>query len=604
MAINFGQYVYKPRPLQNWDYAEGIRDLATARRDQQKINNQDRQATESLAETTAGRNDLNTRYAAEMAQARSKEDAARINAKYEQQLGAISSGRQSALSGDYAGARSFGARAAELGGQFSESPGQDPAHPNFSFQAGQAPGSQPLDVQGMRQNIFGGGGMPSSPPGSFDMQSNVGPGSQPLSPGQNMFDRLPGSSAAAAPPPPQAQPQAQPPAAGPPPGPAAPDPATLEQFYARQPEAPPQQPQQQPPQAGSVEPQRNPMQPPAFDPYRINTGAVTRENQARVQPMLDAMTTGVPESYKGRVAPLAEAAGKMGYGPADTLKLTDPTFKTLASLMRSDMQAEAARSSLGLRAETSANTRNDRIMDRAKTRATNVAKIYDVANQAKRWMQIPEARDLLNAHNKTADTSAIATIFRLYQSGIITDKDFANLKSGASKTLGQAIKDGIWENLIENGINPDTRAELTGMLNIALEGTKRNFNLVQDQMLSTVTHDRNASSEEREAYINATAELVPTDLWSPTVQQGMNLAMPQKSGSMDQSGNYPVSLPPPEAGDNLGVMKLPEAFDVRASSNSSSRSRGTPAKRITRENAKEASPMELMNRLKAIRGDK
>lgn len=193
MAINFGQYVYKPRPLQDWDIGKGFQDLIEQRqRDRQLGINQGQ-----LSEQTAARGDLNTRFAAQMDEklgdSKHKADVDRytktikdIDAAHEaeqrQDWNTVEALRPSII----AGGGTVDVQDTEFGPKYTIRP---PSMPTQSYSFG-----------GSRKAIFGGppsGGVMSP---SFQMKSNVGPGDPP-NVTRNPFERLDGSSAAALPPP-------------------------------------------------------------------------------------------------------------------------------------------------------------------------------------------------------------------------------------------------------------------------------------------------------------------------------------------------------------------------------------------------------------------
>lgn len=236
MAIDFSKYVYQQRPLQDWSFGKALQDLGDARRDDQRLDIQRGQ----LAEQSAVRRDTNTRWAGDLSQTRATATHGKDNDRYNKQNELVKAGYEAAARMDFGAAEAIAQSLRQMGGSAVIDYDENKKVTGYTFSPGGRPGMAPLDTQGVMQNAFGGGSPQQPPPqprpdlpGSFDMRSNVGPGSPP--PGaRNPFERLQGSSAAAmpAPPAPSApaappQPPAPPPTAGiapqpPPPGTAQP----------------------------------------------------------------------------------------------------------------------------------------------------------------------------------------------------------------------------------------------------------------------------------------------------------------------------------------------------------------------------------------------
>ena len=595
MPFNPAQFVFQPRPLQQFDFGASFNDLAEGRMRRTQIANQDQQAKAQLAEQQAGRQDVNTRFAANLA---SEQNAAThdLALKRNAKLRALAADARAAwASGNMSTVRALGGPIKELGGIFEEFTNPATGKQDFRIKTPDEPGMGQPDYGGTRQRIFG-GGAPGSPPapGESFMVPGFGADGQ-----RNPFEALPGSSAAALPqpPPPAAPPGAGPPpgpavdAAGPPPGPATdappgapPAPTGAEADLAAlnaidsegEPDAqgappPPASPQLDP-ATGSQQGQPPSSQltgPNPFDPFVLNSGQRSAENDARIKDYLEGAKRGVPAEYQARLNMFNESVRKLDLNPKEALELWQRTFGTLAGLMKSDINRETARASIGLRGETAANTRNDRIMRQTQTSIDALDNKYKLTDRRKAYMDADGVRAKLMLHNPTADTLAISELRNLYQSGVMTDKDFANIKDGVSLTIFDQLKRGATEIFLESGLNPDARAELLQVIESAKQNAGKILQQAQSQLTTTVRHNRTSSPEEREYIINRTAQLIPEELWDDTIKQEMGIELPQKSGPMDQSGNFPVT-----GGDDLGVVPVP-GVSGRASI---SRSKSGPAK--------------------------
>src|ERR1044071_3986001 len=348
MPFNPAQFVFQPRPLQQFDFGASFNDLAQGRMQRTQIANQDRQAAAQLAEQQAGRQDMNTRFSANLA---SEQNAATHDLalkRNEKLRGLVKSAREAWAKGDNNTVRALMGLIKELGGRAEEFLNPKTGHQDFSLEAPDDPAMGQPDYGGTRQQIFGGArvGQP------FEMRSNVGPDSSPLV-GKNPFESLPGSSAAALP---QAPPAAARPDPGPPPGPAvdgappAPPPganmdgvvptgaeadlAALNAIDSEE-EEPGLSPESNSAQAAqSGQPSSpQPTGPNPFDPFALNTGQRLAENDERIKDYLEGAKRGVPAEYQARLNMFNESVRKLALNPKEALDLWQTTFGTLAGLM-------------------------------------------------------------------------------------------------------------------------------------------------------------------------------------------------------------------------------------------------------------------------------
>lgn len=585
MAFNPGKYVFEPRPLQQFDFGQGFRDLIEARFGKRRADLGDAQ----LVEQRQGREDMNTRFAAELASARNKEEYEKILAKYQQGVDAANAGRTAWANGNFGGVEAMSPRIRETGGSVERIPSARPGGlPSYDIRAPERPEAPALDIPGMRRQIFGGN--PMDPPATPGISAAALPqpaaapppaAARPAPPYPGREGMQPPTGSPPPPDPTQSPPPVNTSTAPPLPRPGEAAAAGIDAINAATselaggsapaPEAPPDATAVTPPGEQAQQPDSlqltppNPYNAPAFSPYRLDTDQLLAQNRARLNPYLEGFQKGVPAEYQGRLNAFNQAVGGLGLPPGETLKLAQPALGQLVSLMRSDINSENASASLGLRGQAMQNSRNERLMRNAQTRTEVIGKKFKLTENIDRWNTIDEAKGMLGMRTSQADTQAISLIRDLIQTGIMTNADFDNVRSGPARTLVQKIKDGTWEMFLQNGINPDARRALFEIIEASKASSMRRIRQAQSQMLQTVRNPRTSSAEERDYYLNSIAQSVPEELWDPLVREAMGVPLDQKSGPMDQSGNFAVSPPSgapaapraPTGGNDLGVVPLP-----------------------------------------------
>lgn len=611
MPINFGQYVYKPQPLQDWNYGQALSDLGAAKRDQQRINETGRHNKAFETETTAARNDLNTRFAAEFAAARSKEEQEMILARHKRQLEAIQAGVKSSNEGMLGDARAHGAVLAGEGGDYSESPGAG-GLPDFRFAPGQMPGRQPMDIDATRQSIFGGG--PTPTPGGFDMRSNVGPASSPLG-GRNPFEALPGASAAAMPQAPTPQqttaPQAPPQAPmngsaqlGVPEGPQLP--GVGFQVQAPQipmpqlqmngsaqlgaPEGPPlpysqeQPPAEAPPEDGpQLPPEEEPLQltgpnpynAPAFDPYRVSTSERRRENELRMLPFRQGMVDSTPERFQGAMKRYQKGLPGLGFSPEQELKLTHPYLNETTGLWRSQLNAEGQAGRLALQEGAAAGRAADRqIAQDQKLRdfaARESKKILDSESLTATKKKVAASRgiyDLLAdaVNNPQSAAAVVEQVYYMRNTGVMTDADYKRAEGGI-QSVWHAIKtQGLKKWLDEHGgLHPENAELIRRTVEIGLRTHRGTMASARDRLDA---RRRSASNEvEREEYASQIRGFFDEEYWPDDVAEGNTISPDyvNSDGSLTKRAERQRASeqqqPAGGSGDNLGVGTLPRTLD-------------------------------------------
>jgi hypothetical protein len=564
MAIDFSQYVFKPRPLQQFDIGQGFRDVIEARFGRDRIDNQKAQAEAQQAEQTAGRQDMNTRFSATIASDRNTAGHEAQMKRNQQAVLLVAAARKAANTGDWNTADALGPRILEMGGRYTKRAGPG-GQPVYEFQAPGAPEQGGVDYAGTREQIFGGGGNDPGAVGAgspFQMRSNVGPGGPGA--GGNPFERLPGASAAALPPqapqapaPPQASPQ--PPPAAAPQGPGIPGEAAAAASADGQaaiaeleaavnggaPQAAPQAPMppadpQAPPNLRLSDPAQasNP-----FNPYQVDTSQVQAQNQLRLQPYFEGTAGGFPERYRGRVEALNQGAQSLNLPPEKTLKLWQPTLNTIAGQMKAEQMATVSGERLSLAQENSANTRNRLLEDRTTRNTLAIANSEELKVAKRRVREADNALSLLAMNNSHGDIQAITMLRNMYEGGVMTDEDFTRAKRGL-KTVFEQMRAGVTESVISSGMNPDTRREMSELFRKA---TSKQRGYIQDTMEQMMVEVRQAGSEEeRRAALKAIQGHIPRSLWNDEVKEAFGEPVPQKTGRVDAAGNVQIGPASPK----------------------------------------------------------
>lgn len=233
MPFDPSKFIFQPRPLQQFDFGAGFRDLADTRMKNRELAERKRSAEASLGEQTAQRQDTNSLNSANFAKDRVNDEFTAATAKHTKLAQLVEQARQAGNANDTSTLEAMGPSILEMGGTYRKETGPD-GSVNYVVEAGDAPARGALDVQGSRSQIYGGGPARQSSP--FSMP---GLGKPPGVATGNPFESLPGASAAAL-----GQPPPAPPAAAPP---------QLPGGAPLKPEKPPTPPIGAQPEAGSAE---------------------------------------------------------------------------------------------------------------------------------------------------------------------------------------------------------------------------------------------------------------------------------------------------------------------------------------------------------------
>ena len=600
MPFNPAEFVTPWAPIGQYDLGRGLRSLANHNRETAALEERKRQANMQQLEQREARQDTNTRFSAQLASNRADTDYEVALKKHADLEAQIEAARKAAINNPEL-AQALAGRVKELGGTAEMQPGSDPRYPAFIFKAPPRPTRAPVDYSGTRDGIFGG------PSGSIGRPFMLR-GSNPED--GNPFEMLPGASAALAGPQPQAIADDPPPPAAtepPPPG-AASDPTaggsgappagvgaiptvgdqTAAPAAPAAPERAPAEPTstpgaQQPLQLTQPQVGANP-----FDPFRLDTGALMASRGKRLNDYLEGARQGIPGTYQGRFNALNEGVAGLGLDLDDSLKVWQPTFNTLAGLIGDEYRAQSAKASLGVRQETAANTRNDRLVSQAHTFTKDTASQYELPKLNSAYMSTTKAKDLLDDMTGQSDTAAIHAIYNMYAQGIMTDKDFSQIKDGVTVSWIDGLKNKK-EEIFNSRLPPRVRANLRQLVETTQQANVRDLNLVQEQMLARAEESRVGSDEAFQEIVNFTAGAIPRPLWNDTLKGYRGIRNPKKTGPRDNAGNYAVE-----------PSKGPVTKKTSATANVAKRmtSLGKPLDQLTDDEWNKLPPEELEQLLK------
>lgn len=484
MAIDFSKYVYQPRPLQQWDIGEGLNDIIQGNRAREVAGRQERQFQQN-------RGDSQAQFSANFAKQQGDSQNTAATTRHQVQTEAVNKATMAAQKGDWNTARALLPRILELGGEATES--GTPESPIFRFKAGAAPARPPLDMGGARRQIYGGGN-PMDPPSLPGASAAAAGTPNPMNQGPTLAGNLTGpppGPAAAADPPPGAARSAAPPGAvwlppgtdpgtngAPPPDPAAAqtDPST---GTSSSPPAPSAPPAAGAPPGGAAQQTEQPGSPQLtgpnpFDPYTIDTSAVMASNRMRLDPMLKGIAD-ASGRYKPDVEAFNQNLHKLRLDPSATLEAAKPYFSELTGLYRGQMAAEGQSNRLdAMRAnQQSIQDNKDRTDARAVANRTiennNLKKIKDQLTASSAALSLIDQA----GSNPNVANALIETLYKMRNTGVMTDKDFERSSKGA-QSIWSGLKNDTLNTFFQKngGFNPDMVRDLRELIDVGTRNSR------------------------------------------------------------------------------------------------------------------------------------
>lgn len=528
MPVNFGQYVYQPRPLQNWDFGAGLRDLA-----------EHRLAERNSALLEQQNKDVNTRFAAGEAIKQNDADYAKANARYTEGNKLAELARDAWAQRDLGTLYALAPSLRAAGGTFTENPDG-----SFDIKGPDMPGRNPTDFAGMRQRIFGGTPASGQP---FQMPSKFYQGPSPAIEG-NPYDRLQGASAEAVPTIPSLGPSNAAPV----------DAASVRGSSSELPAGPlPNVPNFQ--LTGP-----NPLNTQAFSPYRLDTAKLNEAYKTQLKPFIEGVEGGSPVGFKDQAKAFGQGLMGTGLPPVEALKLGQTYFDQLAGIYRGGLAADAAAERAGASMENMAINRDDR---RANTAFQNATAILDRDNYKKTKDAVKVAHALkpmldVAVDNPNVAADLISQLYRLHNVGVMTDKDFEHAIGGVPN-LWEGIKRGTLDKVFTTyrSLSPSLVADIRELVEMGLRAHKGDLERARDRVINMYNGARNEG--EQEGYKRALRGFFDEEYWTPDMYDMFGVPMPEGMRRLDE---------PPAPSDNLGVRPLPQTGQQRPKASPS----GTP----------------------------
>jgi hypothetical protein len=537
MPIDFSKYASRANPGETYDYGAGMRALAQQRLNEAKLAEDQRQANmneagtqsrhaDSMAYNRESLDSTNDRYAVGLAdEQRTKEYQLKLDRKKQQDT-LLKDFNSLVARGDHSRADMMLGQLQSAGFKTDRQVGPDgmPVYraepPAFDSSMGD------IDSSGIRSQI-----------GSSQQQTiipedtgAIKPQEQSLFQEKNPFDSLPGST--------QAMAQPEP----------APDDGSF--VAPPQPEAnaiftPPGQSQEQPAaQPSATEPQ-NP-----FDPYRLDTSNIRKQNQARMDPMMRGLISATPGRYQGNMGAFVSGAREMGMPLEETIETMQKPMDTVAGLWKGEMGANAAMARASKSQGSQESNRDLRIIGMTRQFLNKVSQDYDLPKAKQDFEAIDGIRERLNARNPQDDLALLHDIRNLNQKGVATQPDIDAIQQG-NRTLWERGWNATLENFIQSGMNESAREGLIQALDLMQQNRNERLQKGAGQIMNSVYTADNGT--EQMAGLQFMAAQIPRSLWPEEVKQFFDqqggLGKPKANTHAGQRSSASVSVPASSSGE-------------------------------------------------------
>jgi len=578
MPLNFSNYVFRPPALNYGGIADGLDTIIEGKRERARQAQQESQYART-------RSDDQSQFSANFAKQRSDDQYTKDLQRFQTQQKLIADARAAAQAGHWGEADALAPSIQEFGGTATR--GEDAnGYPIWDFKEGAAPTRPALDFYGARRDVYG----PSGPSASTPFQvPGFGPNGQ-----RNPMDphALPGASAAMLPPPVQtgAHGSTPPPPgnalAAPPPDAAGPPPGKATEGYPGRegmvpPEGvvvPPTAPQQaaQPDSEQFIGP--NPLETPAFSPYRISAADVMARSRMRLDPYLEGVIAAAPSGLRERLGSYTQNIGDLGLDPSEAIKLTQPMTNELFAGNRADIMARAQAG----RADNSLDQRRE---DRAWQESKDIVNNEDLKATKKRLYSSKAAYALLDtAHNNPQSArDLIKLLYRMRDTGVMTDKDFEYAQGGLRSLWGM-VKDNTLNKFFSGrgGLNPTQIAEIKELLDVGTQDLRDTMMEARDRLYAG--YKESTTDGQRMGWKRAIKTFFGPEYWPEEFGEGAaasrvpseaefrsqnpGVTVEGEEGGTPDTSYDPTSGPPqldmpPER--SLGTRPIPSTIDGRRS---------------------------------------
>lgn len=445
---DFSRYVHSFREPKSYSLGPAIRELITQRQSQQQIDDTESRYARTRADTQT---EKATEFASKQAEAAYKTQFDR----YQKRLALIAQARAAAQGGHYNDARALIPTITELGGTASES--GDPEAPDFRFEAGSEPTRGPVDIDAARRQMYQG-----APPGTQANQPFLAPGFGPN--GQrNPFapQALPGAPAAALQTPPAPSP-AVPGAARstPPPGavwlPPGMDPgqtpaeADLAVLNAAEGEPEPGDAAAAPSPAPAPDDLTGPN---PYDPYVIRTSEVQADNERRLAPFFQGLANAAPSRYESQIEEFGKGARALNLSPEETLEATRGWSDQMVRMFNSEVTAEGQAGRAQMTQAARQSVQDDREKKDARAFANKIIQVHSLQDTKKKSAATREAGMLAKRAetNGSVANALIETLYKMRNTGVMTDVDFSRTESGIQSIVGAIVNNTLKQFIDDSG---------------------------------------------------------------------------------------------------------------------------------------------------------
>lgn len=454
---DFSRYVHSFREPKSYSLGPAIRELITQRQSQQQIDDTESRYARTRADTQT---EKATEFASKQAEAAYKTQFDR----YQKRLALIAQARAAAQGGHYNDARALIPTITELGGTASES--GDPEAPDFRFEAGSEPTRGPVDIDAARRQMYQG-----APPGTQANQPFLAPGFGPN--GQrNPFapQALPGAPAAALQTPPAPSPALPgaakddpPPGAArstPPPGavwlPPGMDPgqtpaeADLAVLNAAEGEPEPGDAAAAPSPAPAPDDLTGPN---PYDPYVIRTSEVQADNERRLAPFFQGLANAAPSRYESQIEEFGKGARALNLSPEETLEATRGWSDQMVRMFNSEVTAEGQAGRAQMTQAARQSVQDDREKKDARAFANKIIQVHSLQDTKKKSAATREAGMLAKRAetNGSVANALIETLYKMRNTGVMTDVDFSRTESGIQSIVGAIVNNTLKQFIDDSG---------------------------------------------------------------------------------------------------------------------------------------------------------
>lgn len=199
-----------------------------------------------------------------------------------------------------------------------------------------------------------------------------------------------------------------------------------------------------------------------------------------------------------------------------------------------------------------------KLRDRAERGADKIVGLQSLQDVNKKYQSGKDAEDLLVSaeENPTSATALIEQLYRMRNTGVMTDTDFTHAKDGVV-SFHQAVKNGVVELFLKDhgGLNPDTTKMMREYLDIAMQGHRRKLMAARDGLYRQWKFSK--TDVERDAIEGKMRGFFPEEFYPAEFNDGVS-----PGENMGPGDEQLVSDSPPPT-DNVGKMPLPKTLDGR-----------------------------------------